>query len=1031
MHELFVSPKIVLKDKKQTANRNSEETEIRSFADFLRTEVSECKRIYLVGEPGSGKSTFLHFLALKWSKQHIQPSSVDCRGDRPRDGGFQDNDRLQQIDFLFFVSLRDATHHCSYEEIIRDQLLKNIYTQESEQEQAYCIVKSVLESPTTCIASDGLDEWAHPTQGSCHCPPAIKGPTPSTCQTVSATIVTSSRPWRLAQLPPNDSMIDKRMDITGIGSVDELGKKIFNILNIEAEQENGEHQVLDFFEFMQCVRKQNVAHLLHTPILLLQLVCLFFDGKAIPNSQCKIYECIVDMLIGRQSQEDFPYMRNVRSKLMDIAEVAFYHLFPTQGHSAVVFDSKSCNLSEESKTFALKCGLLTEKKSKSFSSRSYHLSFTHKSFQEYFAAVYLSEHKNLFKTVIEPRYQPHGKDEYSTCMNDLSQFFVFMAGINANLAEKLSILMNSHLAAIDLDELLNYNSPSHALTDLVASGLREADNNNIHDINLCLHYMYLYVKTNDDDVDIYQRLISMNKAQLVSLFVYHNETHIELDNVTMTRRLSVQHCTQLQHLTLKFMDLGEHELVLSDSISHIELNHVTMAGGLSVKHCTQLQHLTLTYIDFGEHALLPDSITYITFNYVTMTGGLSVKHCTQLQHLTLEFMDLGEHELVLSDSISHIELNHVTMAGGLSVKHCTQLQHLTLTYIDLGEHVLVLPDSITHIELNHVTMTGELSVKHCTKLQHLTLIYMNRGEHKLVLPDSITHIKLNRVTMTGGLSVKHCTQLQHLTLAYIKMDLGEHELVLPDGITHIELNHVTMTRELSVKHCKQLQHLTLNYVGKPGEHELVLPANITHVTIRYVTMTVGLLVQHCRQLQHLTLEKVKLGEHELVLPDNITHVTLADVGMTGGLSVQHCIQLQHLTLTHVTLGQHELVLPDNITHVTLSNVTMTGGLSVQHCRQLQHLTLLHMNFDDNFPQLPISITHIKLHRVTLPVRGVLGLLGQLENLPHSVTCTLKDCTVKPSSKHGHVEHRLQTSASLKFDDYRIVSETKMFFECWK
>jgi len=865
MHELFVSPKIVLKDKKKAANRNSEETKIRSFADFLSTEVSGCKRIYLVGEPGSGKSTFLHFLALKWSEQHIQPSPVDCRGDRLRDDGFQDIETLQQIDFLFFVSLRDANHYCRYEEVIRDQLLKNIYTQESEQEQADRIVKHVLESPTTCIASDGLDEWTHPTQGSCHCPPTMKGRTPSTCQTVLATIVTSSRPWRLAQLPPNDSMIEKRMDIEGTGSVEELGTKIFDILNKKAEEENGEHQLLDFSKFKQCVREQNVEHLLHSPILLLQLVCLFFDGKGIPNSCCKIYASIIDMLINRQSKQhieegsvhqtslqvfsDMMNIRKVWNHFVDIAKVAFEQLFPKQGHAAVVFNSSLCNLSEKNKTFALECGLFTEKKSKSFSSRSSHLSFTHKSFQEYFAAVYLSEHEELFETVIEPRYQPHREDECRTWVDDLAQIFVFMAGINAKLAERMSILMNRHLATMDLEELSGRFSPSWVLTCLMASGLREADNNDLRDINLCLHYLNLEVVTSDD-LDIYQRLIFMNEGQLVTLSVAGYKNNFN--------------------------------------------------------------------------------------NFV------SVKTCTQLQRLALYQMNLGEHELVLPDNITYITLTDITMTGGLSVQHCTQLQHLTLTYVNLGEHELVLPDNITHIELEDVTMTGVLSVQHCTQRQHLSLTRVYLGEHELVLPDNITHITLNDDTMTGGLTLEHYTQLQHLTL----------------------------------KH-------------------------------------------------------VNLGEHKLVLPVNITHITLTVVTITGGLSVQHCTQLQQLSLYTVDIGEHELVLPDNITHITLTGVTMTGGLSVQHCTQLQHLTLWFMKFDDDFPQLPISITNIKLVWVTLPVRGVLGLLGQLENLPHAVTCELEDCTVEPSSEHGQVEHRLQTSASLQFKDYRIVSKKKMWLKCWK
>ena len=146
------------------------------------------------------------------------------------------------------------------------------------------------------------------------------------------------------------------------------------------------------------------------------------------------------------------------------------------------------------------------------------------------------------------------------------------------------------------------------------------------------------------------------------------------------------------------------------------------------------------------------------------------------------------------------------------------------------------------------------------------------------------------------------------------------------------------------------------------------------------------------------------------------------------------IQLQHLTLMDMKFDDHFPKLPISITHIVLYNVTMTGGLSVQHCTQLQHLTLSVMKFDDNFPQLPNSITDIRLVWVTLPVRGVLGMLEQLENLPHSVACKLDGCTVEPSSEHEQVEHRLKTSTSLQFDDYRIETGRilkGMCFKCWK
>jgi len=163
IQELFVTPKIIFKDSKQATNESSS-TRVRTFADFLTKDGKQCKNIFLVGEPGSGKTTFMQFFALQWSDLHLPPSAADCNCEFPHQDDFQDKDTLRRIDFLFHVFLRDANHHCNYVEIIRDQLLRHIYTKASELDRACCIVQSVLESPTSCIASDGLDEWVHPTQ---------------------------------------------------------------------------------------------------------------------------------------------------------------------------------------------------------------------------------------------------------------------------------------------------------------------------------------------------------------------------------------------------------------------------------------------------------------------------------------------------------------------------------------------------------------------------------------------------------------------------------------------------------------------------------------------------------------------------------------------------------------------------------------------------------------------------------------------------------------------------------------------------
>jgi len=229
MRQLYVAPKIVEKYKE---NRNYG-VRIRTFKDFFKNEETPCRNIYLEGEPGTGKSTFCQHMALQWSVCHLPTTKGESCVQHEYGDDFEDMDTLRRIEFLFHLSLRNANQYCYYVDIIRDQLLKHIYKQGEQLERACCLVDKVLELPTSCIINDGLDEWSHPERlqdGSCYCFGEEKGRTPVTRQQHSATIVTTSRPWRLAHLPPLDSTIEKRMDIEGTGDVRKLGDKIVKVL---------------------------------------------------------------------------------------------------------------------------------------------------------------------------------------------------------------------------------------------------------------------------------------------------------------------------------------------------------------------------------------------------------------------------------------------------------------------------------------------------------------------------------------------------------------------------------------------------------------------------------------------------------------------------------------------------------------------------------------------------------------------------------------------------------------------------------
>jgi len=953
MRQLYVPPKIV--DKGQKPNEKSDK-QVNTFNDFFKKEGSLCKQIFLLGEPGTGKSTFFQNLALEWSllHKHDETSRRDeneenntSRDDSTiednstsDDDAFQDKTTLEIIDVLFYVSLRDANKYCNYFDIINDQLLQKIYG-EDEIPDAKSLVKKLLAMSSSFVLSDGLDEWDHPSNGDCSCPKRDKGRTPLINRLNSATIVTSSRPWRFAQIPTRSSKVEKFLEIQGTSNPDKLGQKMVAVLNKQETE-----KCIRFEDVKSYALNKGVDILMTVPILLLQIVCLCFDGTEVSNSQCKIYASIFDMMIGRHRQTlteqssacdtrmslftDKVYIRQFWTQFIALAKLAFEQLFQQQGHSSVVFNNKTCNLENSVRRFACVCGLLTEKKSRSYSSPDSHLSFTHKTFQEFLAAVYMSINEKLFETVIKPRHAVADQGSLERCLDDLAQVFLFTCGLNIEMAKKIATLFNNHYRSdMTINSSIEYVFPwsrlSYMYCEKIRVGIAEADENGFKHFTFPLQCIDVAI-TDEKDTTVCRRLLDMNIERLFSVFIYTDHYKSDLDYlVKVTGGISLQNCARLQSLQLRGLDLGDQQLHLPDTLTNIVIKYVKVKGCISLQNCTRLQAIRLNLID------IPDSPTHMHTVDRNLPRVIHLQKCTLLQTLKLKGVRFGENEF-------------------LSAQNFENLQELKLVDINLDDQELMLPNSLTSLCLERVTTVSGRNGGRNTSAQK------QYNQHS-------ASISFMDTTCLGTLRLLNCTQLKTIVLRTINM--SDHELLLPESITSITLDRVNTSKDVK------------------------LP------------------LQHCTSLQELQLADVKLGD-KLVLPDSITGLDLTMVTecLSSFTSLQNLSRLQTISLASIDLGNLELMFPVSVKKVHLSSLKMSRGLPLLACSQLIAFTIYSMNLANTELKLPNSITNIEMRQVTMSALSVQELCEHFQRLSHAVTFKVILCTIEPINDYKQFIERL-------------------------
>ncbi|XP_052271589.1 uncharacterized protein LOC127872300 [Dreissena polymorpha] len=424
--DIFVQPKLSLYKIEKDGSRNKTNKAIHQYKDFFCSD-NKLKCVFIQGDPGIGKSTFLTKLALDWCDA-VSLHNPDHKAT------FSDVGTLQDFQFLFHISLRDAIGQREVIEMIKTQIIDNIYMG-YKRTQAFDLLQQIFERESCLVSMDGLNEWDdHLKQ---YAVPMIPY-----SHTKCVSLITT-RPWKMADERIKVSVIDRLLEIEGVTDSEQLTKNI--ILSLQTGNER------THAEFIKFVDERNFVHYLTSPWLQGLLVNVWISKSDVKGSLCEINCILLDVLFKRANGKDGSFKtgcsiqclsrtRYIKKqiKIFDaLANAAFQFTFSSQ--KSVTFSEQELGkyLSKKQLHFCLNAGVLTTSCNNLQGAQGPYFSFTHETVQEFLAAFHIANKKvdliAYFKT----------ENKYNVL--EISQTFIYLCGLHCETA---NILIN-HLVEGD------------------------------------------------------------------------------------------------------------------------------------------------------------------------------------------------------------------------------------------------------------------------------------------------------------------------------------------------------------------------------------------------------------------------------------------------------------------------------------------------------------------------------------------------------------------------------------------------------
>ena len=794
-------------------------------------------------------------------------------------------------------------------------------------------------------------------------------------------LLVTSRPWKFYSLPEEDQKIFSTMELDGIKDNEELIKVILTKL----EEPDPAKSCSDFKAQM---KDNNMTEIMKSPLMLIFAIDIWESERSLPKSICINYIKIIESFVCRyQTKREEVITENtevcVKKLKMDkysesakllpniLSNYEFVQmhagLFLSLGHLAsdfllgqekqsLVFQKEACkryNIKDNdgSLKLCLDIGILTKLESTMRGiKRTESFQFCHKTFQEFFAALWLS--RKYTKEDSQERLTLHSRIETKDDVLNHGVLIQFMCGLNPELG-------SDFWKYISQENIIQYQYPTHLflVQNLILKAVKEAHyccDTQREQLYYCISYVGIYADTSDEDVSLLCKMIQSNSTNLKSLEMIFPE-QMRLSYSQYHSLLSSISCaTNLTTLTLPSISCRKN--VSSDCLPVLYLH----------KH-HKLRQLELDNISISG-LLLPSQgeseLSILFLDNLVLSHDNLVQLCTSLSSLS-SLEELVLQNLSCSDDGGSCRISVLDLH-----KH-HKLKRLDLDKISISS--LVLPSQreseLSILYLYNLVLSHDNLVQLCSSLSSLSSLQDlgltnlscsdDGGSCRLIVLDPHKHHKLETLTLDkisisslvlpsqgeSELSKLYLYNLvvSHDNLVQLSSSLSNLTSLWELNLTNISCSDDSSSCDLPVldlHRYNRLSKLSLNSISISG---LLLPS------------------QEKSQLCKLFLYSLVLSHDNLVqLYTSLSCVTT---------------YLEMLDLTNLTCSDHngrchlllDLHRHDNLSRLRLDKISLSVLYPSQEESKFRYLALNNMLLShDSLVQLCSSISSLSaLERLRL------------------------------------------------------------------